>query len=49
MEGEKRGESEDESGHSEKQLDIQVERGVFKSKKAKLKKAKILFENKAKR
>jgi len=50
MEGEKIGESKDETGFSEKQLDIGVEVGIFKNKKkTKVKKAKILFENKARK
>jgi hypothetical protein len=46
MEGERKSEPKDESGFSERQLDVNIETGIFKSKKAKLKKTKILFENK---
>jgi len=40
--------SKDETGFSEKQLDIAVETGVFKTKKSK-KPKKTLFEKKAKK
>jgi hypothetical protein len=49
MEGEGKTEPKDESGFSERQLDVNIEIGVFKSKKTKIKKTKILFESKAKK
>jgi len=49
MEGERKSEPKDESGFSERQLDVDLETGNFKKYKAKIKKAKILFESKAKK
>jgi hypothetical protein len=49
MEGERKSEPKDESGFSERQMDVNMEVGVFKSKKPKIKKTKILFECKAKK
>jgi hypothetical protein len=49
MEGERKSEPKDESGFSERQLDVNTETGIFRSRKTKLKKTKILFEKKAKK
>ena len=49
MEGERKSEPKDESGFSERQLDVNIETGIFRSKKTKLKKTKILFEKKSKK
>jgi hypothetical protein len=49
MEGERKSEPKDESGFSERQMDVDLEIGNFKKNKAKIKKVKILFERKAKK
>jgi hypothetical protein len=49
MEGERKSEPKDESGFSEKQLDVDIETGIFKSRKTKIKKAKIIFEKKSRK
>jgi len=52
MEGERKSEPKDESGFSERQLDVDIEIANFKKNKknkAKIKKAKILFECKPKK
>jgi len=49
MEGERKSEPKDESGFSERQMDVDIEIANFKKNKAKIKKAKILFECKTKR